>query len=170
MVVMSDMCFIFLFLLSDVQSAGSSHPAGQSSRPALPVESPRHRQHRCKFCFVLFFLPSNQPSHSCLFTPMFCLWLYIYILLFHPLMFWTTCFKLHWHLLLIWKSGFCKKPLSLLLRLLCSFNEGSWRWGRWWTRAQCWSSHSRLRSSWWSAAPKETSWRVIRSVNPSLVH
>lgn len=56
------------------------------------------------FVLLLFFLPSNQPSQLCLFTPVFCLWLYIF-LCFTLWFFWTTFFKLHWHLLLIWTFG-----------------------------------------------------------------
>lgn len=113
------------------------------------------------------FSPTNQPSHSYLLKPVV-LSLIINPLLFSPfdvlndIPYTQPTFIAD---LQMWKAGFCRKPVSLMLRLLCSFNEGSWPWARWWTRAQCWSSHSRLRSSWWSAAPKETSWRAIRSVN-----
>lgn len=56
-----------------------AHPIQQARALGLLFQSKVLDIDNIDVSFVLlFFLPSNQPSHSCLLTPMFCLWLYIF--------------------------------------------------------------------------------------------
>lgn len=80
---------VFVYLFSDVQSAGSPHPAGQGAGAALPVQNPGHWQHRCKshlytschtHCVILYcvlkclnplsisLFPLSEHSHHLLFA------------------------------------------------------------------------------------------------------